>query len=127
MRRITVDGVEYRVNLKYATLNRSFSILEGDNKGSTLIGRTIRDILGTCYDYTLAIEQDPDHPEDYDSFYEVISAPVNSHIVTFPYGQSTLTYEAMIENGEDTYGGSYAGTELWSGLVINFKAIEPQK
>ena len=60
MRRIRVDGIEYRVNLKYATLVRSFQILEGRNKGDALTGRTIRDIIGTRYDYELGIDQEPD-------------------------------------------------------------------
>lgn len=127
MRRIIVDGVEYRVNLKYATLVRSFTIKEGDNQGDALTGRVIRDILGTVYDYELAIEQDPDYPNDYDSLYQILSAPVTSHIVTFPYGQSTLTYEAMITDGQDTYNGHFAGVELWTGLVIRFTSIEPQR
>ena len=126
MRTLRVDGINYHVNLKYATLVRSFQILEGNNKGDALTGRTIRDIIGTRYDYELGIEQDPDYPDDYDRFYEVITAPVESHVVTFPYGQSTLTYECMIEDGNDTYKGTYGGTELWEGLVIRFIAIEPK-
>ena len=127
MRRITVDGIDYRVNLKYATLVRSFALKEGNNQGDALTGRVIRDVLGTVYDYEIGIEQDPDYPQDYDAFYQIISAPVTSHTVTFPYGQSTLTYEAMITEGSDTYYGTYAGAELWGGLVIRFTAIEPQR
>lgn len=126
MRTIRVDGIEYHVNLKYATLVRSFTILEGNNKGDALTGRTVRDIIGTRYDYELAIEQDEDNPADYDRFYEVISSPVDTHVVTFPYGQDTLTYECMIEEGNDTYMGTYGGVELWEGLVIRFTAIEPK-
>lgn len=126
MRTIRVDGVEYHVNLKYATLVRSFTILEGRNKGDALTGRTIRDIIGTRYDYELAIEQDEDYSADYDAFYEVISSPVETHVVTFPYGQTTVTYECMIEDGSDTYMGTYGGVELWNGLVIRFIAIEPK-
>lgn len=127
MRYITVDGVEYKVNLKYASLGRSFSLHEGDQGGEVLTGRTKRDILGTKYGYELAIEQDPDNPDDYDRLYEVLSAPIESHIVTFPYGQTTLTYEAMITDGNDTYNGKYGGVELWNGLTIHFDPIEPQR
>lgn len=127
MRYIVVDHVEYKVNLKYATLSRSFSLLEGDNGGQVLTGKTKRDILGTMYSYELGIEQDPNNPEDYDAFYEVISSPVESHTVTFPYGQGTLTFEAMIKDGTDVYNGTYGGVELWNGLTIHFDAIEPQR
>lgn len=127
MRYVVVDHVEYKVNLKYATLSRSFSLLEGDNGGQVLTGKTKRDILGTMYSYELGIEQDPNNPEDYDAFYEVISSPVESHTVTFPYGQGTLTFEAMIKDGTDVYNGTYGGVELWNGLTIHFDAIEPQR
>ena len=125
MRYITVDNIEYKVNLVYASLVRKFSILEGDNSGSTIIGRQRRDIIGTTYEYELAIEQDPDNSADYDALYEVLSAPVESHRVSFPYGQSTLSFDAMITDGEDTYGGTFGGVELWSGLKIRFVSIEP--
>lgn len=125
MRYITVDNVEYKVNLKYATLGRNFSLLEGDYGGQVLTGRTKRDIIGTKYGYELGIEQDPDNPQDYDRLYEVLSAPTESHFVSFPYGQGTLNFEAMISDGNDVYNGTYGGVELWNGLTIRFDAIEP--
>ena len=125
MRYITVDGGIYKVNLVYASLIRKFSIVEGDNSGQTIVGRQRRDIIGTTYEYELAIEQDPDNPADYDALYEVLSSPVESHRVSFPYGQSTLTFDAMITDGQDVYGGTCGGVELWSGLKIHFSSIEP--
>lgn len=125
MRYITVDDVEYKVNLLYASLTRKFSIMEGDNSGQTIVGRQRRDIVGTTYEYELAIEQDPDNPADYDALYEVLSSPIESHRVSFPYGQTTLSFNAMITDGQDTYGGTFAGVELWSGLKIRFSSIEP--
>ena len=125
MRYITVDNVEYKVNLAYASLVRKFSIMEGDNSGQTIVGRQRRDIIGTTYEYELGIEQDPDNSADYDALYEVLSAPVESHRVSFPYGQSTLSFDAMITDGQDTYGGTFGGVELWNGLKIRFVSIEP--
>lgn len=127
MRRIRIDGVEYRVNLKYASLVRSFSIMEGQNQGEALTGRTIRDVIGTRYEYELGIEQDPDYPYDYDKFYETITSPVESHIITFPYGQTTYTYECYITEGQDTYMGFYGNMDLWEGLTVHFTAIEPKE
>ena len=34
-------------------------------------------------------------------FYEAISAPVDSHSLTVPYAQGTLTFEAYVANGDD--------------------------
>ena len=38
--------------------------------------------VGFCH-----LSEDPAAPEDYDAFFEAISAPVEAHTVTLPYGQ----------------------------------------
>lgn len=83
---ITVDGVFYSVHVEYESLKRAFEIVEGRNSGTMLTGRQTRDVLGTGYSYSMAIEPDPSDPESYDTLYEVLSAPVASHMVTLPYG-----------------------------------------
>lgn len=124
---IVMDGITYRVRIVYDTMHRKFSLRSGDNAGLMLSDREERDLRGTGYGYTMRIEPDPAHREDYDSFYEAISAPVDSHQITMPYGQTTITYEAMIEDGDDVYGGRLGGQNIWKGLSINYKPIQPQR
>lgn len=124
---IIMDGVTYRVRVVYDTMKRSFELVEGKNAGTMLSGRDERDLLGTKYGYVMAIEPDPAYPQEYDKFYEAISAPVDTHQITLPYGQSTITYEAKIENGTDTWGGKLGGSNRWKGLTVNYKPIEPQR
>lgn len=127
MQNIVVDGVEYRVRVVYESLSRSFSIVEGPNGGTAITARTIRDIIGTKYDYEMRIEPDLRYPEDYDAFYEVISAPVESHMVEMPYGSGVMKFEAMIVSGEDTYAGILVNRNAWKGLRVQFKPILPQR
>lgn len=127
MKNITVDFVEYRVRIVFNSLVRSFKVTEGPNSGVAITGRQIRDIIGTGYSYTVNIEPDPRYPEDYDSFYEVISSPVNYHTVRFPYGQSEIEFDAMIESGEDTMGSTIGGTTRWHGLSLTFTPIKLQR
>lgn len=127
MQNIVVDGVEYRVRVVYESLSRSFSIVEGPNGGTAITARTIRDIIGTKYDYEMRVEPDLRYPEDYDAFYEVISAPVESHMVEMPYGSGVMKFEAMIVSGEDTYRGILANRNAWQGLRVQFKPILPQR
>ena len=127
MQNIVVDGVEYRVRVVYESLSRSFSIVEGPNSGTAITARTIRDIIGTKYDYEMRVEPDLRYPEDYDAFYEVISAPVESHMVEMPYGSGVMKFEAMIVSGEDTYRGILANRNAWQGLRVQFKPILPQR
>ena len=124
---ITMDGTAYRVRVRHNTLVRSFALLEGPNAGDMLTGRHERDLLGTGYSYQLAVEPAPEAPEDYDRFYEALSAPVDTHTITLPYGQGTMTFEAEILGGSDTWGGRLAGYDRWSGLVVEYRYIQPQR
>ena len=125
--KITVDGTEYNIRMKFETLHRAFEIVEGPNSGTAINGRTIRDIIGTRYSYQIDVEPDPAVPESYDDFYEMITSPEDSHTVSFPYGQETITFDALIESGNDKYMGIVGSQKRWSGLSIVFKAMEPQR
>lgn len=127
MQNLTVDGVEYRVRIVYGSLTRAFTVMEGPNSGTAITGRAIRDIIGTGYSYTLDIEPDPAHPDDYDELYEVISSPEETHTVELPYGQTTLQFDAMIQSGEDRMGSTFGGVTRWNGLSITFVPIKPQR
>ena len=124
---ITIDGIDYNIRIKYETLRRAFEITEGQNSGTALDGTLIRDIIGTSYSYQIDIEPDPEDPSDYDAFYDLISSPVASHEVSFPYGQETITFRAAVESGEDTYYGVIGCQRRWSGLSIVFRAFAPQR
>ena len=124
---LNMDGTTYRVRIVYDTLVRSFELLEGVNAGEMLSGRHERDLLGTGYTYQMQVEPDPRYPTDYDAFFEAISAPVDSHTIIMPYGQSTITYEAMVESGQDTYRGIVGGRTKWRGLTVQYRYIEPQR
>lgn len=124
---LNMDGTTYRVRIVYDTLIRSFELLEGVNAGEMLSGRHERDLLGTGYTYQMQVEPDPRYPTDYDAFFEAISAPVDSHTIIMPYGQSSITYEAMVESGQDTYQGTVAGQTKWRGLTVQYRYIEPQR
>ena len=102
---VTLDNVQYKVRVKIRSLNRSFRIEESERSGAVKSGDYFRDIIGTYYDYEMEVEPDPSAPEDYDAFYEMISAPVESHSVVVPYGQGTMTYDAMVSTGDDTCSG----------------------
>lgn len=124
---LNMDGTTYRVRIVYDTLVRSFELLEGVNAGEMLSGRHERDLLGTGYTYQMQVEPDPRYPTDYDAFFEAISAPVDSHTIIMPYGQTNITYEAMVESGQDTYRGIVGGRTKWRGLTVQYRYIKPQR
>ena len=124
---ILMDGTTYRLNVRYETLGRSFRLSEGQNAGGMLSGDYTRDLVGTYYDYAMQVEPDPRFPADYDAFFEAISAPIPSHSLTLSYGQSTITFDAMVSEGEDGYRGESAGRKRWGGLQVQFTAKKPQR
>lgn len=124
---ITLDGVVYRVRVVYGSMTRGFSIVEGPNGGTSITARTIRDIKGTAYPYEMQVEPDPRYREDYDAFFEAISAPVESHVVELPYGGGSMKCEMMVLSGSDSYAGKRGGRNAWKGLKVQFQPITPQR
>lgn len=125
--KIVMDGTTYNLRVQYETIGRSFRLEDGENAGKMISGLYERDLVGTYYDYSMTVEPEPGSEADYDAFYEVISAPVQSHSITMPYGQGTMTFDAMVYEGTDLYRGMVAGQRKWAGLQVTFSAKGPQR
>lgn len=123
----TVDGVSYNVHVPAGGLKRSFDILDGPNAGRMLAGNMTRDVIGTFYNYQLDIDSNSASCQEYDRLFEVLSDPVKSHTVSFPYGQSTLTFEAYITKGSDVLKRKHRSGNYWGGLSVQFVAMSPQR
>lgn len=123
---LSLDGKAYP-NLHVVSLKRSFSVLDGDNAGRVMTGAMKRDIIGTYYNYSMEIDPVSSDLAEYDEFYEAISSPVDSHVLTVPYAQTTLTFDAYVSNGEDELVSKYNGRNEWQNLAVNFVAMKPKR
>lgn len=122
-----IDGVEF-TRAVVDKPKRSFQILDGENAGRQIITYKMeRDVLGTFYNYNMNVDSSFMTKEEYDELYEMLSAPVPSHTIEVPYGQSMLVYEAYITSGSDELLAIRNGINLWGNLSINFVAMEPQR
>ena len=65
--------------------------------------------------------------DSYDSLYEVLSAPVDSHMAILPYGQGMSTFEMYVTTGQDTLARKNASETYWTGLSVKFVAMAPQR
>jgi len=119
----TIDGMDFRVFV--ISLERSFAVTDNENSGRVQSARMYRDIVGTFYNYKMEIEPHKNYRADYDSFYQIITSPTESHRLIFPYGQTTLEFEAYVTNGTDNLKKRIENE--WSGLTVNFVAMEPQR
>lgn len=125
----TIDGVDLR--LVVTELKRSFSVADTENSGRTQSYKMHRDIIGTFYNYKMSIDSSRSNPADYDTFYQIISSPTESHRMVFPYNQETLEFEAYVTSGEDRLKINKNAPEgqknRWTGLSVEFTAMEPQR
>lgn len=119
-----MDGIDYNVNVM--KLERSFEVSDSDSSGRTKDWVMHRDVVGTFYNYTMEIEMKDYDLEEYTRFYEAISSPIASHSMTFPYNGTTLSFEAYCSKGKDSLQ-IRQGKNIWSGLSVNFIAMQPQK
>lgn len=125
--KIKMDGKLYKIRVKAGSLTESFRIEDGPNANTLITGEEVRDVVGTYYDHRLDFEPDPCYYADYTEFYNTISAPVDSHEVTFPHGQGEITHKVMVTDGGHTMRDYIAGNRRYTGLSIFFKAIKPDR
>lgn len=123
---LTIDGRTFP-NIRVMSIKRSFSVLDGENAGRVMTGAMERDIIGTFYNYGVEIDADGASLAEYDTFYDIISAPVDSHVLIVPYAQTTLSFDAYVTNGEDTLEIMGDNFNRWGGLSFNFIAMSPQR
>ena len=120
----TIDGSSYDVEI--VSLKRKFSVLDGDKAVRAADGSMMRNIIGTYYNYSMQINTERLSRAQYDSLYEILSAPADSHTVVFPYGRGTLSQQMYVTGGEDDLRIDNAGN-IWDNLSIEFVAMTPNR
>jgi len=121
---ITIDNNSYNVGIIQITRKATQRI---ESLGTTLDLRKHYDVRGTYYDYEVELATKHMNLTDYDNLYEALTTPVESHIVTLPYGQSTLTFEARVSVSNDQLIQSFNAFKKWGSLKVTFEALTPQK
>lgn len=121
---ITIDGIGYKIGIIKVTRKATINY---ENHGTTLDGIEHADPLGTYFDYEVTINTLALNVAEYDRLYEVLTAPVEYHFVTLPYGQESISFRARIKLSSDNINANYKNFRSWTGLKITFEAIEPQR
>ena len=124
MQAFLMDGVAY--NVRVSKLTRSFSVQDTDKTGRTQDGEMYRDIVGTFYNYSMEVAQMDNDRESFDSFWEAISRPVESHVCEFPYNQTVMTQRMYITSGEQDLISKTDNRSLWGAISLNYIAMSPK-
>lgn len=119
---LIIDGQEYHVRV--SGLKRSAQIQDGGNAGRSLEGNMLRDPRGTLYSYSMDIDAENAALAEYDALYELLSAPVDCHSITMPYGQTNKTFDAYITDVNDELAWRRGGKTKWDGLNVKFVSMD---
>jgi len=121
---VVIDGNEFEIGIIKITRRASFS---QESLGITMDLKKHYDVKGTYYDYDVEFFTKNMNVVDYDNLYELLTLPQESHTVTLPYGQSTITFEAKVTVAQDDLLFKYTPKTKWGGIKVTFEALEPQK
>lgn len=121
---VIIDGIEFDVGIvnivRKASFNKEFI-------GTTMDLTKHYDVRGTYYDYDVTFHTRAMNTEDFDNLYELLTNPQESHEVTLPYNDSTITFLAHTTVAEDRLIFKYRPKTKWGELKVVFEALEPQK
>lgn len=118
-------------NVAVTELSENFTILYSENTGRTMSmgARMSLDPLGTFYGHKITIRRRRGFEAEFDEFFDYVSKPRYSGIpVEIVHGQSVLSYDAYISNGERSLKriDEANGVVYWDSLSLNIVPMEAQ-
>lgn len=113
-------------------VSRKFSILDTDNAGRNIKDGTMRlDRVGTFLTYSLTFKKGQNMPfDEFDKLFDYLAVPRNIGIpVAFPYGNSTVTFNAYVASGEQELDhiDTKTGRVYWKEATFNFISMSAVK
>ena len=126
---VKINGRSYDVLV--TELSENFNILYSENTGRTMsIGaRMTLDPLGTFFGHKIVFKRKSGYEAEFDRLFDYVSQPrydgINVQIV---HGQSTISYDAYISNGERAVKriDAKTGKVYWDSFSVNIVPMEAQ-
>lgn len=119
-----INGTPYDVGVILVVRKASIDV---DDLGVTMDGTKHYEAYGTYYDYEITINTRGMNVAEYDTLYEVLTAPVAYQSITVPYGQTDITFNARLKVANDSMVFNHTNKRKWSSLKITAEAISPQR
>lgn len=120
----TVDGMQWTFP---CDIERVAEITSSEISGMLLNKNYFNDAIGTYLSYTVTIVVPFGSESTYNSLYEILTDPVDSHVFTFPYNSGTKTINGRIQSISDVYRRLPNGTAHWRGIKFTVISNTPYK
>ncbi len=127
---LEIDGRRFDVttDFRVTEMERSFEKLSSDQSGRTQDGEMCIFLIGVYNNYKMTVSRGIGCSlKAYDELFELLSAPVPFNVITVPYGQGTITFEAYITKGSQKLIRQHRKENYWGPITISFVAKSPQK
>lgn len=108
-------------------IERGADIKASEISGMMLDGSYFNDVLGTYMSYSVKMVVPLDRRDDFAALYEVLTAPVDGHVCSFPYNGDTITVTGRIQNVKDVWVRLAGGGSYWKGISFMVIANHPSK
>ena len=109
----------------------SFNILYSENTGRTISpkAKMVLDPLGTFFGHKITFQRKQGKEAEYDRLFDYVSVPRYDGIpVEVVHGQTTISYDAYISNGERALRriDIRSGKVYWDKFSVNIVPMEAQ-
>ena len=120
--KITIDNIQFNINVN--SLQRSIVFGMGGNSGTFITGEKFNDVRHSYYRYSLTISPYLTLKSEYEQMYSLLSLPVESHEITLPYAQGTITFKANVSSLSDRLRKAPPTGNIWEGFTVTFDGTE---
>ena len=117
-----VDGKGYDVIIPEGGITETTEILDSDKSTRAQNGTMFRDIIGAFRNYTIKIIAKPEAKTDFDTLYNALASPVESHSITVPHGQGVITFNAYCTSIARNLQRAADGGFCWDEMEVKFIA-----
>ncbi len=125
---IKLNGVEFDADVAISAYNRNFNVLDGPNAGRVLVGKMIRDIIGTYLGHKITVFRRGDDYAGLDEFWEYLyqHSIDDSVLLEAADGQKTISYQAYYTSASQDIEKVEKGVNFWGEIEVNFIPIDAQ-
>lgn len=120
----SIDGFEWDIP---CTIERTAELESSEISGMLMNKQYFNDVLGTWMRYTVSIAVPKGKEAEYDTLYEILTAPVDGHVCVFPYNQSQIAITARIDVVSDKYVRLPNDRTIWRHTKFECIANHPSK